>query len=101
MIRLNHQGMYVEKIAALFQCNVRTVHQTPHRLQQKGLRGLWDAPHPGAQRRWYLEDIEYLATCLHKEERTYNSQQPSQKLVKERNAHVSADRIRQILKKRG
>ncbi|ABW32485.1 transposase, putative (plasmid) [Acaryochloris marina MBIC11017] len=67
MIRLSHQGMYVEKIAALFQYNVRTVRQTLHRWQQKGLGGLWDAPHPGAQRRWHPEDME----CLHQEERTY------------------------------
>ncbi|ABW25184.1 hypothetical protein AM1_0096 [Acaryochloris marina MBIC11017] len=38
---------------------------------------------------------------MRQEERTYNSQQLSQKLAKERNVHLSADRIRQILKKRG
>lgn len=103
MIRLSHQGMYVEKIAALFKCNARAVRQTFHRYrwQKNGLGGLWDAPHLGAQRRWQPEDIEYFETCLRQEQRTYNSQQLSKKLGSERNVHLSAERIRQILKKRG
>ena len=101
MIRLIHQGMYVEKIAALFKCNARAVRQTLHRWQKNGLEGLWDAPHLRAERRWQPEDIEYLETCLRQEKRTYNSQQLSKKLASERNVHLSADRIRQILKKRG
>lgn len=101
VIRLSHQGMYVEKIAALLKWNLRTVRETLHRWQEQGLGGLWDALHPGAQRRWQPEDLEYLETCLRQEQRTYNSQQLSQKLATERNVHLSADHLRKILKKRG
>ena len=101
VIRLSHQGMYVEKIAAYMDWNLRTVRQTLHRWQQQGLGGLWDAPHRGAQRRWQVEDIEYLEGCLRQEQRTYNSRQLAEKLASERGVCLSADHLRQLLQKRG
>ncbi|MEO0456938.1 MAG: helix-turn-helix domain-containing protein [Cyanobacteria bacterium P01_A01_bin.114] len=101
VIRLSHQGMYVETIAAFFDWNVRTVRETLRRWQHQGLGGLWDAPRPGAQKRWQPEDMEYLETCIRQEQRTYNSQQLAQKLEDERNVKLSADHLRQVLQKRG
>jgi transposase len=100
-VRLSHQGVYVEKIAAFFNWNERTVRETLQRWQDKGLGGLWDAPRPGARRRWQEQDMEYLEKCLREEQHTYNSQQLSQKLATERNVKLSADHLRQVLKKRG
>lgn len=101
VVRLSHQGMYVEKIAAFVNWNERTVRETLGRWQSKGLGGLWDAPRPGAKRRWQEEDLEYLETCLREDPHTYNSQQLAQKLAQERNVELSADHLRQVLKKRG
>lgn len=39
VIRLNHQGWYVEKIAAYLKWNVKTVRQTLHRWSNQGLGG--------------------------------------------------------------
>ncbi len=101
VIRLSHQGMYVEKIASFFNWNVRTIRETLHRWQQQGLGGLWDAPRPGLQKRWQSSDIEYLESCLRQEQRTYNSQQLAKKLENDRKVNLSADHLRRILKKRG
>lgn len=101
VIRMSHQGLYVEKIAIYFGWNVRTVRETLNRWKKNGLGGLWDAPHPGAKRRWQPDDIEYLERCLRAEQRTYNSQQLAQKLAQERNVRLSADHLRRVLKKRG
>jgi transposase len=101
VVRLSHQGMYVEKIAALFHWNERTVRETLQRWQAKGLGGLWDAPRPGAKRRWQPGDMEYLEGCLRDNQHTYNSQQLAEKLATERNVQLSADHLRQVLKKRG
>lgn len=101
VVRLSHQGMYVEKIAAFFNWNERTVRDTLQRWQAKGLGGLWDAPRPGAQQRWQPEDMEYLEACLREDPHTYNSQQLAQKLASDRNVKLSADHLRQVLKKRG
>ena len=101
VVRLSHQGRYVETIAEFFKWNIRTVRETLHRWQAKGLGGLWDAPRPGAQRRWQPEDMEYLKTCLREEQRTYNSHQLAQQLKTERNVTLSADHLRQVLEKRG
>jgi len=100
-IRLSHQGMYVEKIAAFFDWHVRTVRETLQRWQQQGLGGLWDAPRPGPQQRWQEADIEYLEKCLREDPRTYNSQQLADKLAAEREIKLSADHLRRILQKRG
>lgn len=101
VVRLSHQGMYVENIAAFLKWNERTVRETLKRWQAQGLGGLWDAPRPGAQRRWQPEDLEYLEACLREDQHTYNSQQLSQKLETERNVKLSADHLRAVLKKRG
>jgi transposase len=101
VLRLNHQGWTNEKIATYFQWNIKTVRETLHRWQKSGLGGLWDAPHPGAKPRWQLQDIEYLESCLREEQRTYNSHQLAQKLASEREVCLSADHLRQVLKKRG
>lgn len=101
VIRLSHQGMYVEKIAAFLNWNERTVRETLQRWQAQGLGGLWDAPRPGAQRRWQEADLEYLEECLRADPHTYNSQQLAQKLATERHVELSADHLRQLLKKRG
>lgn len=101
VIRLSHQGMYVEKIASFFGWNVRTVRETLNRWQHEGLGGLWDSPRPGAAKRWQPEDIEYLESCLREEHRTYNSEQLAQKLADDRNVKLSSDHLRRVLKKRG
>jgi transposase len=101
VVRLSHQGMYIEKIAAFFKWNERTVRETLGRWQAKGLGGLWDAPRPGAQRRWQVEDMEHLEACLRADPHTYNSHQLAQKLETERNIKLSPDHLRQVLKKRG
>jgi transposase len=101
VIRLSHQGMYVEKIASFFNWNVRTIRETLHRWQQQGLGGLWDAPRPGAKKRWQSEDLEYLESKLRQEQRTYNSQQLAKKLENDRKVKLSADHLRRVLKKRG
>lgn len=101
VVRLSHQGMYVEKIAGFFNWNEGTVRETLQPWQTKGLGGLWDAPRPGAQQRWQPEDMEYLEACLREDRHTYNSQQLAQKLESERHVKLSADHLRQVLKKRG
>ena len=73
VIRLSNQGMYNDKIAKYIGRSIRTVRGTINRWRKKGLGGLWDAAHPGAQRRWQEEDMEYLEDCLRKEQRTYNT----------------------------
>ncbi len=78
-----------------------TVRASLHRWQQKGVEGLWEAQGRGRKPGWTWEDIEFLEQCLKSEERTYNSQQLSQKLATQRSVQLSADRIRRLLKKRG
>jgi transposase len=41
VVRLNYQGLYVEKIAAFFNWNIQTIRETLHRWQQGGLDALW------------------------------------------------------------
>lgn len=101
VVRLSSQGWYVEAIATHLKWNVKTVRDALHRWQQQGLGGLWDAPHPGGKRRWQESDLEYLEQALRDEPRTFNSQQMAEKLANEREVHLSADRLRRILKKRG
>ena len=100
-LRLNAHGWYVEKIAAYLNWDKQTVLQIIHRWNTKGLAGLWEAPGRGAKRRWQEADIAYLEQCLHQEPCTYNSQQLAKKLESERQIHLSPDRIRRVLKKRG
>jgi hypothetical protein len=46
------------------------------------------------------DNLEYLETCIETDERTYNSRQLSEKLLRERAIALSAERIRKILKKK-
>ena len=101
MLRLNHQGVYVEDIATYFDCNKQTVRETIHRWQKKGLSGLWEAQGRGQKRSWQEEDLAHLEECLKKEQRTYNSKQLAVKLAQDRKVKLSPDHLRRILKKRG
>jgi transposase len=101
VIRLSHQGWFVEKIADFFGWRIQTVRETLHRWEHGGLGGLWDAPHPGKQPRWVRADIEYLEECLRQEPRSYNSHQLAQKLLEERQVKLSPGHLRDVLKKRG
>ncbi|MEG4577980.1 helix-turn-helix domain-containing protein, partial [Microcoleus sp. N3A4] len=55
-----------------------------HKWSHLGIEGLWELPGRGGKPKWKEEDIEFLAECLKKEPRTYNSLQLAQKLEKER-----------------
>jgi transposase len=101
VVRLSHQGAYVEKIAEFLDWNIQTVRETLHRWQQGGLEGLWDASGRGKQPRWQPADLEYLETCLREAEQSYNSVQLAQKLLDERQVHLSPGHLRELLKKRG
>lgn len=58
MVRLSHQGLYVDQIATFMHRNVRTVRESLNRWKNHGLGGLWDASHSGAQRRWQEQDLQ-------------------------------------------
>lgn len=100
MLKLNAQGKNVPEIAQIFNCHEHTVRATIRRWEAQGLVGLWEAKGRGAKPRWKAEDIEYVQTCLDKEERTYNSVQLARKLQQERAVDLSSDRLRRILKKK-
>ncbi len=91
----------MEKIAAYVNRTPQTVRETIHRWNTFSLAGLWEAPGRGAKPRWQEADIAYLEKCLEQDPRTYNSRQLAQKLESDRQIHLSPDRIRRVLKKRG
>lgn len=99
-LRLNGLGWKVQKIAQYLNCAPNTVRQTIYRWVSVGWEGLWDKRRCGRKPVWQPADIEYIEECLDKEQRTYNSRQIAEKLQKERNVKLSADRIRKILKKK-
>jgi transposase len=101
MIRLNAQGWNVPAIAEIFECREQRVRETLKRWESGGLGGLWDAPGRGMKPRWSEGDIVFLEQCLAQDQRTYTSAQLAEKLNQERQVHLSPDRIRRILKKRG
>jgi transposase len=101
VLLLNARGWKNAQIADCLNWAEQTVRQTIHRWQAKGLVGLWDATGRGGQQRWQEEDMVYLEQCLQQEQRTYNSRQLAQKLASDRQVHLSPDRIRRVLKKRG
>lgn len=70
-----------------------TVRGMIRRWETDGLSGLWEAPGRGAKRKWQSADLQYLEQCLEQEPRTYNSAQLAQKLVQERQVHLSAEPI--------
>jgi transposase len=93
-------GWGVSKIAKNLRCSEAMVRRTISRWINQEKEGLFDAPRPGRKRKWKQEDIEYLETCIESDERTYNSRQLSEKLLRERALALSAERIRKILKKK-
>jgi transposase len=101
VLLLNARGWKNAQIADCLNWAEQTVRQTIHRWRAKGLVGLWDATGRGGQQRWQEEDMVYLEQCLQQEQRTYNSRQLAQKLASDRQVHLSPDRIRRVLKKRG
>ena len=101
VLRLSSHGWYVEDIAIHVHWSQQTVRKIISRWHQKGLGGLWDAPHPGGKRRWQEEDILFVEKTLREDPRTYNSKQLCEKLAKARQVNLSPDRLRRILKKRG
>jgi transposase len=101
VVRLSHQGWYVEKIAVFFAWNPQTVRETLHRWQKQGLGGLFEASGRGQQRRWGEADLEYLEGCLRQEERSYSARQLADKLAQERQVKLSPGHLREVLKKRG
>jgi transposase len=101
VLRLNAHGWKVEQIATHFNWAKDTVRETIHRWNTKGLGGLWDATRPGRKRQWQETHMTYLEQCLEQEPRTYNSRQLAEKLLGECQVHLSPDRIRRVLKKRG
>lgn len=101
MVRLNGYGWSVDQIANYMKKSPHTVRASIHRFTKQGVEGLWEAEGRGRKPRWTQADIEYLEQCLSQEQCTYNSQQLSQKLARERGVELSADRLRKLLKKRG
>jgi len=100
MLRLNALGWNVPEIAEIFECHQHTVRATLRRWEERGLGGLWESPGRGAKPKWQEEDLKYLTDCLESDQRTYNSQQLAEKLLKEREVDLSGDRIRRLLKKK-
>ena len=90
----------MSEIASHLNCASNTVRQTFYRWLSQGIEGLFDAQRPGRAKKWKEEDLEFLETCLSEEQRTYNSRQLSEKLKRERQVELSAERIRKILKKK-
>lgn len=97
---LSDRGLSVQQIATVINQNETTIRRTIKRWIDQEKDGLFDQPRKGRPRNWEEEDIEYLENCLLQEERTYNSQQLSEKLKKERKRELSPQRIRKILKKK-
>lgn len=100
MLKLNAQGINVPEIARIFNCHEHTVRATIKRWLDRGLVGLWEVPGRGAKPKWKVEDLEYIESCIEKEQRTYSSIQLVRKLKQERAVNLSSDRLRQILKKK-
>lgn len=90
----------VPTIAEIFECYEHTIRGTIRRWETDSLRGLWEAPGREAKRKWQEADLQYREQCPEQEPRTYNSAQLAQKLVQERQVHLSAQRLRHILQKK-
>jgi transposase len=110
VLLLNARGWKNAQIAEIFNWAEKTVRQTIHRWQSKGLVGLWDTSGRGVKPKWQEADLVHLEQSLEQEQRTYNSRQLTEKLRRDlrfaaalryRQIHLSPDRIRPVLKKRG
>jgi len=77
------------------------VREVLHKWLHLGREGLWELPGRGGKPSWKEEDIEFLAECLKKEPRTYNSLQLAQKLEKERSIKRASRSIKTDTKKKG
>ena len=99
ILRLNARGWRVVQIAEYMNWEIQAVRKAIYRWNARGIEGLGDAPGRGCKAKYTEEDLEYLERYL-QEPRTYNSEQLAQKLAEERNVHLSADRLRRVLKKR-
>ncbi len=100
MMLMSAAGWNAPALAKAFSCHEHTVRTTIKRWNKSGLYGLWDKEGRGSKAKWQPSDLDYLIECLNEEERTYNSHQLAVKLWEERQVELSADRIRQLLKKR-
>jgi len=101
VLLLNARGLKNEQIAQGLNWAISTVRQTLHRWDKLGLAGLWDAPGRGGKPRYSEDDLEYLENCLTQAAQTYNSKELAEKLESDRQVHLSPDRLRRVLKKRG
>jgi len=100
ILRLNAQGWNAPAIAEIFGCHPHTVRTTLRRWEERGLRGLWEAPGRGAKPKWKESDLDYVIDCVENEPRAYNSEQLAKKLKQERSVDLSGDRLRRLLKKK-
>ena len=100
MMLMSADGWNAPAIAKACKCHEHTVRTTIKQWNDSGLCGLWDKAGRGSKAKWQPSDLDFLIDCLNEEERTYNSQQLAVKLWEERQVKLSADRIRQLLKKR-
>lgn len=100
ILRLNSQGLYVEQIAAHFNCREQTIRKVIHRWLKMGIAGLWPEKGRGVKPKWQESDMVYLEECLINEPRTYNGRQLADKLEAERGVKLSPDRLRRVLKKK-
>ena len=101
MLLLNADDWSVASIADVFKCHEHTVRAALKRWEREGLYGLWEKGGRGQKPTWQPADLDYLEHCLEEDERTYNSRQLAAKLSAERDVHLSPDRIRKLLKKKG
>ncbi len=101
VVCLSHHGLYVEKIAVYLNWSIETVRKTLHKWQKEGLGALYEGGHRGRKTSWTQSDLEYLEQSLREEQRRYNSKQLAEKLERIRGVKLSADHLRQLLKKRG
>lgn len=100
VLRLSASGWGVAQIADHLQQAPQTVRQTIDRWQTGGLGGLWEATGRGKKRCWQEADLKAVEGWL-EEERSYTSQQLSEKLTKERGVNIQAKWLQRLLKKRG
>ena len=100
-VRLNHEGWYVEKIAAHLHWKADSVRKALHQWIREGLGGLWEKKGRGRKRCWEEADLEYLEEVLRQDPRSYTAQQLVDKLSEERGVNISAAHLRHLLKKRG
>jgi transposase len=98
-LRLSARGWTAPQIAEFFDCHPKTIRETFQRWWDGGLQGLYDAPHQGMKPRWTAEDIACLEKRILEDEQTYNAEQLSDILYKERGVVLSAIPLRRVLKK--